>query len=338
MSTVRVAVVGYGYWGPNLVRNFSEIEGARVVAVCDLWDERLALVQRRYPGVRITRDANKLLADPAIDAVAIATPVSSHFDLVRGALDQGKHVLVEKPLANSSEECLRLLELAQARHLTLMVDHTFIYTSAVQKMKEIMDSGELGDIYYFDSVRTNLGLFQTDVNVIWDLAPHDLSIILFLLKRMPRAVFANGASHINELEDIAYLNLLFDDNVIAHVNVNWLAPVKIRRIVLGGSQKMIVYDDMEASEKVKVYDKGVNLVSQPQDIYRMLVQYRMGSMYSPPIQNTEALRSGCEHFVECVTQGKEPLTSGEFGWRVVQLLEAADRSMKQYGVLQEVGS
>jgi predicted dehydrogenase len=338
MSTVRVAVVGYGYWGPNLVRNFSEIEGARVVAVCDLWDERLALVQRRYPGVRITRDANKLLADPAIDAVAIATPVSSHFDLVRGALDQGKHVLVEKPLANSSGECLRLLELAQARHLTLMVDHTFIYTSAVQKMKEIMDSGELGHIYYFDSVRTNLGLFQTDVNVIWDLAPHDLSIILFLLKRMPRAVFANGASHINELEDIAYLNLLFDDNVIAHVNVNWLAPVKIRRIVLGGSQKMIVYDDMEASEKVKVYDKGVNLVSEPQDIYRMLVQYRMGSMYSPPIQNTEALRSGCEHFVECVTQGKEPLTSGEFGWRVVQLLEAADRSMKQYGVVQEIGS
>lgn len=336
-SPVRVGVVGYGYWGPNLVRNFAEIDGAEVVAICDLLDERLALARRRYPGARVTRAVSELFADPAIDAVVVATPVSSHFTLVRRALERGKHVLVEKPLAASVGECRELVEVARRSGLTLMVDHTFIYTNAVRKLKEIVDSGELGDVYYFDSVRMNLGLFQNDVNVLWDLAPHDISIILFLLGRMPRRVSAIGVSHVNELEDIAYVNLRFDGNVLAHVHVNWLGPVKIRRIALTGSRKMIVFDDMEASEKVRVYDKGVSVVGSPQELYRMLVQYRVGSMYSPAIENTEALRVECEHFLECVTTGRDPITSPEFGMRVVELLEAADRSLKEDGAVQVLG-
>ncbi len=335
-STVRVGIIGYGYWGPNLVRNFLEIKGVQVVSVCDAREERLALVQQRYPSIHVTRDAGDLLGDHQIDAVAIATPISSHFKLASRALECGKHVLVEKPLACSSEECIRLIELARQRQRTLMVGHTFVFNPAVLKMKEILDSGEIGQMYYFDSVRTNLGLFQADFNVIWDLAPHDLSIVLFLYGCLPKAVSAIGSPHVNRMEDIAYINLLYDDNFLAHVHVNWLAPAKIRRVVLSGSQKMIVFDDMEASEKVKVYDKGVSLKEPGPDPYQMLVQYRMGSMYSPHIENVEALKAECQHFLDCITRGVESLASGERGLEVVRLLEAADRSMRQSGAMQAI--
>ena len=333
-SPLRIGVIGYGYWGPNLVRNFAEVDGAEVRGVADARDARLALVRRRYPAISVTTDAARLINDREIDAVVVATPVSSHYALVRAALQAGKHVLVEKPLAGSAAESQELVALAKAKRLTLMVDHTFIYTSAVQKLKELTTHG-IGEAYYFDSVRTNLGLFQSDVNVIWDLAPHDLSILLFLFGRMPTAVSAIGASHVNALEDTAYINLLFDDQFIAHIHVSWLAPVKIRRIVLSGSQQMIVYDDVETSEKVRIYDKGVSVVPASQDdIYRMLVQYRMGDMHSPSIEHVEALQTESRHFIDCVRRGTAPTTSGAFGLQIVRLLEAADASMKAGGAVQ----
>ena len=335
-SPLRVGVIGYGYWGPNLVRNFAEVDGAVVQRVADLREERLALVRKRYPGVSVTRDAASLIADPSIDAVVVATPVSSHYPLVRAALEAGKHVLVEKPFASSSAECRQLLRLAKAKRLKLMVDHTFIYTGAIRKMQALVRDG-VGEPYYFDSVRTNLGLFQSDVNVIWDLAPHDVSILLYLFGRMPAAVSAIGASHVNALEDTAYINLLFNDNFLAHIHVSWLAPVKIRRIVVSGSRQMIVYDDVEASEKIRIYDKGVSLVPASQDdLYRMLVQYRVGDMHSPSIEHVEALQTECRHFIDCVRRDAAPITSGAFGLQVVQVLEAAERSLKSGGTVQRL--
>ncbi len=329
---INIGVIGYGYWGPNLVRNFVEAPGAQVVLVCDHRPERLALAESRYPGMKTTTSVKDMLDNPAVDAIAIATPVSSHFELALGALQAGKHVLVEKPLTETSDQARRLIEEANRRNLILMVDHTFIYTGAVRKMHELANNGGLGDIYYYDSVRVNLGLFQHDVNVIWDLAVHDLSIMDFILPSYPSAVSATGISHVaNQPENIAFLTLFFEHSLIAHIHVNWLAPVKVRRTLIGGEQKMIVYDDLEPSEKVKVYDKGIVVKDSVDDVHSMLISYRTGDMWAPKIEGTEALRVEALHFLDCINNGKSPITSGFAGLRVVQILEAAAQSMASRG-------
>jgi predicted dehydrogenase len=331
---IRFGVIGYGYWGPNLVRNIAESSGTEVVAVADLRQERLRLAKARFPSIAVTTDHQELFRNPAIDALAISTPVSTHFDLALQALRAGKHVLVEKPIASSSAQALRLMEEADKRKLLLLVDHTFVYTGAVRKMRELIDNGSLGDIYYYDSVRVNLGLFQQDVNVIWDLAVHDLAIMDYLLAQHPCAVSATGSSHISgRHENIAYITMFFADSMIAHVHVNWLSPVKVRSTLLSGSQKMIVYDDMEISEKVKVYDRGLSLKSVPEGetLYSVLVGYRTGDMWAPRLDTTEALAVELQHFADCVETGATPLTSAAAGLQVVRILEAATESMKQRG-------
>ena len=336
---VNVGVIGYGYWGPNLVRNFSEVAGSRVAAVSDLVPERLAQAQNRSPSIKTTSHPGDLFSDPSIDAIAIATPVSTHYDLAMQALKANKHVFVEKPLAATVEEGERLLDEAEHRGRILMVDHTFVYTAAVRKMNELIVNNELGDIYYYDSVRVNLGLFQHDVNVIWDLAVHDLSIMDYVLPQRPCAVSVTGMSHINgEPENIAYLTLFFEDRLIAHIHVNWLAPVKVRRTLIGGSRKMIVYDDLEPSEKIKVYDKGVtvNSNSETENIYQMLIGYRTGDMWAPQLDIAEALRTEIAHFLQCIREGESPVTNGAAGLRVVRILEAATRSMAERGKLIEL--
>jgi len=334
---LNVGVIGYGYWGPNLVRNFAEAPGSQVVTVSDLRQERLAEAQRRYPAIKTTTDYRDLFTDFDVDAVAIVTPVSTHFELAMQALQAGKHVLVEKPLAATSEQAVRLIEEADRRNQVLLVDHTFVYTGAVRKIRELVASDDLGDIYYYDSVRVNLGLFRHDVNVIWDLVIHDLSIMDYVLPSQPRAVSATGMSHIpGEPENIAYLTLFFDGSLIGHIHANWLAPVKVRRTLIGGSRKMIVYDDLEPSEKVKVYDKGVTVNENPEDIYQMLIDYRTGDMWAPQLQRTEALRTEALHFIRCIEEGERPITDGEAGLRVVRILEAATQSMRGQGRLVEL--
>lgn len=339
---INIGVIGYGYWGPNLVRNFAEIPNAQIAAVSDLNPERLALAQRRYPAAYMTTDHRDLLSDSKIDAIVVATPVSSHFHLAMQALEAGKHVLVEKPLAATTEQAMRLLDEAARQQRILMVDHTFVYTGAVRKMRELVAGNALGDVYYYDSVRVNLGLFQHDVNVIWDLAVHDLSIMDYILSVQPCAVSATGMSHVaGQPENIAYLTLFFDTNLIAHIHVNWLAPVKVRQTLIGGSQKMIVYDDLEPSEKVKVYDKGITLNSNgfnngsgepgEKGKHQLLVGYRTGDMWAPQLSMTEALWTEAAHFAACVEEDKRPLTDGEAGLRVVQILEAATQSMNVQG-------
>jgi len=328
---IGVGLIGYGYWGPNLLRNFYEQPEATVVGVSDLRPERLVQVSARYPTVHTTTDYRELLDDTRIDMVAIATPVSTHFDLAMAALKAGKHVLVEKPFAASSEQALRLLDEADRRGLQLMVDHTFVFTPAVRKIHELISTGQLGDLYYYDSVRVNLGLFQHDVNVIWDLAVHDLSIIDYLLPAKPVAVSATAMRHVpGEPENIAYLSLFFEGSFIAHVHVNWLAPVKVRSTLIGGSQKMIVYDDLEPSEKVKVYDKGISVTNR-EHMYQTLVDYRMGDMWAPQLGTAEALKVEAAHLINCLQQGKPPLTDGLAGLRVVQILEAATQSIRDRG-------
>jgi len=330
---IGIGVIGYGYWGPNLVRNFSLASGMEVKVVSDLRPRRLEQVKARYPSVKITTNHAELIDDPNIKAVAIATPVSTHFDLAMAALRAGKHVWVEKPLTSSSEQAMQLIEEAQRRNLVLHVDHTFIYTGAVRRIKELVSRNELGEIYYYDSVRVNLGLFQYDVNVVWDLAVHDLSIIDYVLPCKPIAVSATGIGHIaNGPENIAYLTLFFEGNMIAHLHVNWLAPLKIRRTLIGGSRKMIVYDDLEPSEKVKVYDKGIDLDYSEEDIHRLIsINYRTGDMWAPSIDNSEALLVEAKHFIRCVEGRDTSLTDGHTGLRVVKILEAATESIKQQG-------
>ena len=336
---IRVAVIGYGYWGPNFVRNFAETAGAKVGAVCDLSPRRLELAAARYPGIRTTTDVGDVFNDASIDAVAIATPVSTHFHFARRALEAGKHVLVSKPLTSTADHARRLIDEAGKRGLVLMVDHTFVYTGAVRKIREVVEAGELGDIYYYDSVRVNLGLFQHDVNVIWDLAVHDLSILDYVLPARPIAVSTTGMSHVaGEPANIAYLTLFFSDALIAHVHVNWLAPVKVRRTLIGGSRKMIVYDDIEPSEKVKVYDRGISVSDQTAEgVYKMLVSYRTGDMWAPRLDLTEALHLEADHFVRCVEGREHPLTDGDAGLRVVRLMEAATQSMSEQGRPVELG-
>lgn len=329
--TLNVGVIGYGYWGPNLVRNYVETPGSQVVAVSDVRSERLSEVQKRYPFIKTSTDNKDLFNDPTIDAILISTPVSSHYELAMQALQAGKHVLLEKPITQQSDQARRLIEEAARRKRVLMVDHTFIYTGAIRKIHDLITSGEIGDLYYYDSVRVNLGMFQHDVSVLWDLAVHDLSIMDYLLGEKSIAVSAAGISHIpGEPENTAYLTIFLENNLIAHIHVNWLAPVKIRRTLIGGSHKMIVYDDLEPSEKVRIYDKGIN-VSDETGVYKMLISYRTGDVWIPGLDQTEALRTQAKHFIECVETGKAPITDGQAGLRVVKLLEAATQSMAKRG-------
>ena len=334
MKTTSIGVIGCGYWGPNLLRNFSENEAAGLRWICDLDEARLAAMARRYPAARTTTDYHELLADADLDAVAIVTPVASHFALGQAALLAGKHVLMEKPLTASVAEAEALIELAVRNDRTLMVDHTFVYTGAVRKMKEIVGSGDLGDLLYFDSVRINLGLFQRDINVLWDLAPHDLSIMDYLIERQPYAISALGSCHIERgIENIAYLMMHFSDDFIAHFHFNWLAPVKIRRTLIAGSRKMILYDDIEPTEKVRVYDKGVtaNRIGDREADYQTLVSYRTGDVWAPKLDTTEALRYVTAEFLNSIRDKRRPLTDGQAGLRVVRLLEAAQQSLKEGG-------
>jgi predicted dehydrogenase len=334
---IRVGVIGYGYWGPNLVRNFADQVDATVVVVCDHRSDRLTLAQRRYPAIRVTTDPLELIADPAVDAVAIATPVALHFELAMAALRAGKHVLVEKPIASTSDEAQQLIDEAARRRLVLMVDHTFVYTGAVQKMRELVVTGELGDINYYDSVRINLGLFQHDVDVLWDLAVHDLSIMDFVLPQQPIAVSATGLAHVpGRPANIAYMTMFFDGPLIAHVHASWLAPVKVRRTLLGGNRRMILFDDLETGEKIKVYDSGISVDPNPENVYQMLIGYRTGDMWAPKLAVTEALHVEAKHFVECVTKGTMPQSDGEAGLRVVRLLESASASLQQQGRPMEI--
>jgi predicted dehydrogenase len=314
-----------------------EAPGSTVVAVSDLRPERLKQLASRYPTIKTCTNTEALLEDSAIDAIAVATPVSTHFDLTLAALQAGKHVLVEKPLAANSEQALQLIEAAQKLKRVLMVDHTFVYTGAVRKIRELITKNQLGEIYYYDAVRVNLGLFQHDVNVIWDLAIHDLSIMDYVLPSRAVAVSATGISNIpGQPENVAYITLFFGTPQIAHVHVNWLTPVKVRHTLIGGSDKMILYDDLEPSEKVKVYDKGVRVSQSPEDVYEMLVSYRSGDMWAPRLDTTEALHTEALHFIDCIQNNKQPETDGQAGLRLVRIVEAAERSLQARGELVEI--
>lgn len=334
MKDIKVGVIGCGYWGPNIIRNFNDNYHIDLKYVCDLSQEKVDRVKLRYPTVVATTNYKELLKDRNIHAIAVVTPVFTHYKLVKEALEAGKHVLVEKPFTATVKEAETLVDLAAKRKLVLLVDHTYIYTNAIMRIKDLISAGELGETYYFDSVRVNLGLFQNDVNVIWDLAPHDLSIMDFIIEKKPLSVVAIGSSHTgSKLEDIAYVTVKFKDDFIAHFHVNWMSPVKIRKIIIGGSKKMAVFDDLDPSEKVKIYDKGVELSkSNRKSVYKSLVQYRIGDMYAPAIDSTEALRIEVDHFVDCIKNNKKPISDGEAGLRVVRILEAATKSLKKGGM------
>jgi predicted dehydrogenase len=329
---IKIAVIGYGYWGPNLVRNFMNSGSARVVGISDLDLAKLAASKRLHSEIDTTSDCRDLLQDPTIDAVAIATPVHTHYDLALSALKAGKHVLVEKPLTHKSDEASCLVEEAARRNLVLMVDHTFLYTSAVQKIRELLHDGTIGEPYYYDSIRSSLGLFQSDVNVIWDLAVHDLSIIMHILNEEPTTVSATGSSHVaGAPENMAHITLFFESSCVAHVSVNWLSPIKIRQTFIGGSRRMIVYDDVEPTEKIKVYDKGITLNGSPEKAHQLRIGYRAGDMWAPHIAAKEALQTEVQHFVDCIRNGTIPISSGLSGLKVVQILEAASRSIREQG-------
>ena len=339
---INIGVIGYGYWGPNLVRNLAEVSRVTLTDCRGLHPEKLALVQRRFPAVTTTADFQDLIRDPSIDAIAIATPVNTHFELGMAVLKAGKHLWLEKPMTETSLQARQLLDEAERRNLILFVDHTFVYTGAVRKMQEIVASGELGKILYYDSSRVNLGLFQHDVNVIADLGVHDFSILDYLLQEHPNAVSAAGINHFpGTPENLAYITMFYDSGTIAHINVSWLAPVKVRQILLGGSNKMITYDDLQPSEKIKVYDKGVSFTDDPKKIYEMRVGYRTGDMWAPKLNEGEALRVAVEHFADCIEKSQPPMTDGRMGLRVVELVEAATSSMRGRGEtvhLQRKGS
>ncbi|HVO59392.1 MAG TPA: Gfo/Idh/MocA family oxidoreductase [Terriglobales bacterium] len=332
---IRVGVIGYGYWGPNIVRNFNIGDSAQVVVVCDQRPEALQRARQNHPQIAITRNAAELSESPSVDVVAVVTPVWTHFDFANAALRNGKHVFVEKPFTFTSQQAEELVNLAEQKHLHIMVDHTFLFTGAVKKIRQLVVDGTLGNLYYYDSMRVNLGLFQHDVNVIWDLAPHDLSIMDHIIQKKPMGVVATAERHFNGLEDIAFLTFYFPDNIIAHVNVNWLSPVKVRTTLIGGQKKMLVWNDLEADEKIRIYDKGVERIEDNQGIYDVLVKYRTGDMWAPQIEHTEALKKELEYFVSCLEDNRSPINDGRAGWRVVSMLEAANQSVKKKGGLVE---
>lgn len=329
---IGVGIIGYGYWGPNLARVTAETDDCAVVAISDSSPAALARATKRHPLSRLSTDWRSVVLAPDVDAVIVATPVHTHYDIALTALQAGKHVLVEKPMTETSEQAQRLIEEAARRNLVLMVDHTFVYTGEVQKIREIISSGEAGNIFYYESTRINLGKFQRDVNVIWDLAVHDLAILDFVLGAKALAVSASGAGHIvGSPENLAHVTVFFEGGALAHLNVNWLSPVKIRQTHIAGSRKMIVYDDMQTSEKLKVYDRGVSSDANPEDLYQRHVAYRMGDMWSPHIPIREALNGELEHFAACVRTGATPITHGQCGLAVVKMLECATLSMRQRG-------
>jgi predicted dehydrogenase len=331
-NVVRVGVIGYGYWGPNIVRNFQGLDQCELAALCDTNPDALRRAQRVYPGLKLTSDFNDILKSPDIDLVAVVTPVWTHFELAKAALLNGKHVFVEKPFTSNSQQAEELIELAYRKNLKIMVDHTFLFSGAVKKIREVIDAGTLGPLYYFDSTRVNLGLFQHDVSVIWDLAPHDLSIMDYVIAEQPEAVVATGAKHLNGHADMAFITVYFPGNIVAHINVNWLSPVKIRMTLIGGKDKMLVWNDLEADEKIKIYDKGVQITSG-QGMYDLLVSYRSGDVWAPRVAQTEALKVELGYFVDCIVNDKTVLNDGAAGLRVVRLLEAADQSLKDRGKL-----
>lgn len=329
---LRVGVIGYGYWGPNLVRNFFAHQDSTVTMVADLSEENLHRVRTTLPGIQVTTNAEELVSSSEVDAVVIATPVRSHFPLALSALEQGKHTIIEKPITTSAAEAEKLIAVAEARQLVLMVDHTFVYTGAVRKMRQLIDSGELGDLYYFDSERINLGLLRHDVNVVWDLAPHDLSILEYLIDEEPCAVRARGYKHVGaEMDEMALVTIEYPSGFHAHIRVSWLSPVKMRLTMIGGSKKMIVYDDVQPSEKVRLYDKGIVLDFGDEEVSTTTPIYRAGDVHIPQLDRREALQIETQHFLDCVRHKKKPLTGGPEGLAVVRLLEAADRSMAEQG-------
>jgi predicted dehydrogenase len=323
-----VGIIGLGYWGPNLVRNFATADGAKLVAVADKDAGRLARIGRQYPAVAAMTSADELLDLPGVDLVGIATPVQTHHALAKRALEKGKHVLVEKPLTSNVAEAEELVDVAKKNGRVLMVDHTFVYHPAVEKISDVIKRGELGDLCYYDSVRINLGLFQQDISVVWDLAPHDVSIMQHLINRTAKWVLAVGARHAGQArETMAYLTVQYEDNILAHCHVNWYSPVKVRQVFIGGSKRMIVYDDNLVTEKVKIYDRGVELHSID-GIHQAMVQYRIGDMYAPSISTDEALRRMVQHLLHCIREGRSPLTDGAAGLRIVKILSAAQKSIE----------
>lgn len=329
---MNFGVIGYGYWGPNIVRNLVNLEGSQVIAIAEINAGARARAQKAYPSVKVTADASEVITSTVIDAVAVVSPVWTHYELTKAALQNGKHVFVEKPFTSNTAQAEELINLAQQKNLRIMVDHTFLFTGAVRKICQLLGEGALGNLYYYDSTRVNLGLFQHDINVLWDLAPHDLSIMDHVLKGRPEAIVATGQGHLNGHEDVAFMTLYFPEKVIAHINVNWLSPVKVRTTLIGGEKRMLVWNDLEADEKIKVYDKGVKITNR-EGLYELLVSYRSGDMWSPQLEQVEALRQELSYFVECVSNGKEPFNDGCAGLRVVQMLEVASESLSKKGAL-----
>jgi len=329
---VKFGVIGYGYWGPNVVRNLDHLDGSQVIAVCDKSPTSRKRIQKAHPHVKVVTDSADLLSSTEIDAIAVVTPVWTHYELTKAALEQGKHVFVEKPFTSDSNQAEELINLAAKKNLKIMVDHTFLFTGAVKKIGQLLEEGTLGRVYYYDSTRVNLGLFQHDVNVIWDLAPHDLSIIDHLIKETPEAVSATGQTHLNGHEDVAFITVYFPNKIIAHINVNWLSPVKVRTTLIGGEKKMLVWNDLEADEKIKIYDKGVHITSR-EGLYNLLVNYRSGDMWAPQVEQVEALKQELAYFVDCLSNDQTPFNDGAAGLRVVKLLEAANASVRKRGAL-----
>lgn len=329
---LRIGVIGFGYWGPNILRNFSSLENVAVRAVCDIDENALRRAGRAYPGVIMTTCPKEITASADLDAVAVITPVGTHYELARQALENGKHVFVEKPFTYTTDQAVELIELAEKKNLRIMIDHTFLYTGAVRKIKQLInDEGMLGELYYFDSTRVNLGLFQHDVNVVWDLAPHDLSIMDYLIREKPTAVIATGEAHFNhDLEDVAYITMYFPNKLIAHLNVNWLSPVKVRTTLIGGDKKMLVWNDLDVDEKIRIYDKGVE-VNNCESMYDLLVSYRSGDIWVPKVDKIEALRLEAECFRDSILNGTKPVNDGHAGLRVVRMLQAANESLKNRG-------
>jgi predicted dehydrogenase len=329
---VKVGIIGYGYWGPNLVRNFFSQKNCIIKAVADSRSGRLEQLARSYPSVAGVLNADDIINDPEISAVIIATPVFTHFDLAKKALLNGKHVLLEKPMASSVKECEMLIDLALQKNLLLMVDHTFLYTGAVEKIKEIIDADTLGNVKYLDSTRINLGLFQPDINVLWDLAPHDLSILRYLHDEKPYSVNATGISHTNNgIENIAFMTINYPSGFIAHLNCSWSSPVKVRMMLIGGDKKMIIYNDVEPTEKIKIYDTTYE-VKTDEDKNKILVDYRVGDIYVPKVNNKEALALVANDFITGILEGKPPRSSYHIGLDIVKMLEASEQSIKNNGI------
>jgi len=329
-AELRIGVIGYGYWGPNVVRNLHGLDNCQLVAICDSNPANLQGARQARPDVELTGDCSELLTSTQIDAIAVVTPVWTHFDLAKSALQNGKHVFVEKPFTSTTQQAEELIELATRNRLKIMVDHTFLFTGAVRKIRQLVDNDTLGNLYYYDSTRVNLGLFQHDINVVWDLAPHDLSIMDYIIPKKPEAIVATGERHLNGHVDVAFITIYFPGNVIAHINVNWLSPVKVRTTLIGGEKRMLVWNDLEADEKLKVYDKGVQMRTG-HEIYDLLVSYRSGDMWAPKVEQTEALKAELAYFIDCILNDRTPINDGPAGLRVVKMLEAADRSLKERG-------